>query len=132
LQAQVELLQAALQRCPSWTDLELLESRLSAGHLSRESAEESEKLHETLQNRTEELDELAEINAQLQEENEELRHRLTQIEQKLDRQREVGRQIESRLAAAEGLLRESLLSLISPGDEFYEELVEQIQRFLVP
>ena len=37
---------------------------------------------------------------------------------------------EQRMRLAEGFLREALLGLLSPGDEFNEELVEQIQHFL--
>lgn len=129
LQEQIAELQAALQRCPSWTDLELLEARLQS--LSQDPAE-TEKLQEDLQNRKEELDELADINAEQQEEIDEMRLRLAKMHRQLGIQEEYSGRLEARLRQAESFLRESLLSLLSPGDEFNDELVEQIQLFLSP
>lgn len=122
--------------------------------LERQLAERSEALRlsqDELRTRHEELEELSGIVSEFQEQNEqaqqriqlltgrlhELHDQLTQAQDELQearaefsRAQEMRVEAEHRCKVGEGFLREALLSLLSPGDEFNEDLVEQIQHFL--
>jgi len=149
LRKVVEKLSQELARRPDWADLQKLEALI----LTQAPAptQEHEGLQEQLQNREEELEELASVvqefqdqvaesQAKLQEmqrarEDDQLARRqleelLNEALQKAEHLREENSLLEGRLSRAQGFLRDALLGLLSPGDEFNEELVEQIQHFL--
>lgn len=127
---EVARLSEALAARPTWADLHQLEGRL--GHNPAADLSEVEHLQEMLRTREEELEELGQVVSDFQEQNEaagaelrELTARLREAEADLEESRQ-------RQHQAEGFLREALLGLLSPGDEFNEDLVEQIQHFLAP
>ena len=145
LRQQVEAVEQALSTRPTWEDLRALESRLSAYlNPALADSEAMEQLQEQLQTKIEELEELSIIVSEFQEQNEQAQQLLSQrsqklqeVEARLERTQEqlieceqINLEAEERSRVAEGFLREALLSLLSPGDEFNEELVEQIQTFL--
>jgi chromosome segregation ATPase len=144
LKEQVEQLSAALSSRPTWDDLRSLENRMSAWMRLPADSEALMQLQEQLQTRQEELEELSGIVSEFQEQNEQAQRRLQQMtgqlqnlaeeldetRQQLELSQQQRHQAEQRTHLAEGFLREALLGLLSPGDEFNEELVEQIQHFL--
>lgn len=127
---EVTRLSEALAARPTWADLRDLENRLvqaPAAHLS-----EVEHLQEMLRTREEELEELGQVVSDFQEQNEAAADKIRELTARL---REAEADLEESRASrhlAEGFLREALLGLLSPGDEFNEDLVEQIQHFLTP
>ncbi|MBT9586970.1 hypothetical protein IV102_26750 [bacterium] len=141
----MEDLTDALHRQPGWDDLRALENRLSA-YLRPPAvdAEQFSQLQAQLKTRQEELEELSGIVSEFQEQNEQAQQRLQEMGEQLqdtqhaldDTRHRLGasqqslHEAEQRTRLAEGFLREALLGLLSPGDEFNEELVEQIQHFL--
>ena len=127
---EVARLSEALATRPTWTDLKALEGRL----VQNPSADlsEIEHLQEMLRTREEELEELGQVVSDFQEQNEAAGAELRELTARL---RETEADLEESRASqrlAEGFLREALLGLLSPGDEFNEDLVEQIQHFLTP
>lgn len=151
LRELLQVLSQELARRPSWEDLDKLEGRLRAEWSSQNPSQEQEELQEQLQNREEELEELASVVQEFQDQVAEGQLKLVEIQkareedllarsqleellnealQKAEQLTEEKSFLESRLARAQGFLRDALLGLLSPGDEFNEELVEQIQHFL--
>jgi chromosome segregation ATPase len=134
---------------PSWEDLRGLEARLKPEADAWES--EREQLRAELRLRQEELDEMATLLQDFEEQQQQAQERIKELERNSDEDRLARRQLEkllnsargklrqeelqrlessTRLNQAEAFLREALLGLLSPNDEFNEELVEQIQMFL--
>lgn len=151
LRGLLETVSRELSKRPSWEDLDKLEARLRA-ELSTPGADgEQEELQEQLQNREEELEELASVVQEFQDQVAESQVKLLEMQrareedqlarrqleellnEALQRAEQLGQEksfLEDRLVRAQGFLRDALLGLLSPGDEFNEELVEQIQHFL--
>lgn len=145
LQQQLQELREALNSRPGWDDFKDLELRLLRSSApppppASLPSQELEPLRELLQTRQEELEELSSVVSEFQEQNEQAEKELSQLRQQLSqREKEVAvlqqqleecLHVEARLERSESLLREALLGLLSPGDEYNEELVEQIQHFL--
>ncbi|MBS2038492.1 hypothetical protein JST97_26165 [bacterium] len=128
---EVARLSQALASRPDWADLKALESRLSGPAPSADPGE-IEHLQELLRTREEELEELGSVVSEFQEQNEQAYSQLRELTARLRQAQEEARQAVDRQRMAEGFLREALLGLLSPGDEFNEDLVEQIQHFLQP
>lgn len=128
---QVARLSEALAERPTWADLKALEKRLGSGSTA-EVDPEVEHLQELLRTREEELEELGIVVSEFQEQNEQAYTQLRELTMRLRQAQEETRQAIERQQMAEGFLREALLGLLSPGDEFNEDLVEQIQHFLQP
>lgn len=129
---EVARLRDALAERPSWADLKALEQRLSGDSPPLQSAEEVLELQELLRTREEELEELGLVVSEFQEQNERAHAEIQDLTRRLREALEDTVQAEIRQQMAEGFLREALLSLLAPGDEFNEDLVEQIQHFLQP
>ena len=141
LRAELEQLKALLGQCPTFADLQRLEERLE---VRKSSPDEVEGLREQLQNRSEELAELSlllEESEQRQQqfvleaeelkvEREHLENLLAETRQDLQDMEERCSELQLKVRRSEGFLRDALLGLLSPGDEFNEDLVEQIQNFL--
>jgi len=137
LAEEVARLSEALAARPTWADLQALESRMGPGPATQLSG--MQHLQEMLHTREEELEELGQVVSDFQEQNEaaadkirELTARLREAEADLEENRQDALQAQERQQLGEGFLREALLGLLSPGDEFNEDLVEQIQQFLTP
>lgn len=134
---------------PSWDDLRQLEARLKPQPDAWET--ELEQLRAELRLRQEELDEMAILLQDFEEQQQQAQERIQELERNCEEDRLARRQLEkllnsargklrqeelqriegsTRLNQAEAFLREALLGLLSPNDEFNEELVEQIQLFL--
>lgn len=127
---EVARLSEALAARPTWADLKALEGRLSGSAAPDRS--EVESLQELLRTREEELEELGLVVSEFQEQNEQAHAHIQELTRRLREAQEDTVQAEVRQQMAEGFLREALLSLLAPGDEFNEDLVEQIQHFLQP
>lgn len=153
LRAELDLLRKQLEERPTWQDLRQLEQRLQPQLVAQvpEQASELQNLREQLQNREEELEELSTLMAELQQQNgeatqdlvrlrreakeaqvdrEHLEHLLAETRQDLQEMESRCEELQLRLRRSEGFLRDALLGLLSPGDDYNEELVEQIQHFL--
>ncbi len=130
LAEEVARLRDALAARPTWADLKALEERLCANALPADA--EREDLLELLRTREEELEELGLVVSEFQEQNEQAHAQIQELTRLLHEAQENTVQAEIRQQMAEGFLREALLSLLAPGDEFNEDLVEQIQHFLQP
>lgn len=128
---EVARLNEALASRPDWSDLKALEARLR-GPAPAADPSELEHLQELLRTREEELEELGSVVSEFQEQNEQAYAQLQELTARLRQAQEEARQALDRQRMAEGFLREALLGLLSPGDEFNEDLVEQIQHFLQP
>lgn len=132
---------------PTWDDLQALETRLR----SPGQTDEVDRLQALLRTRQEELDEMASLLEDLEEQAREGAERVRELEGKCEEDRVARGELErllnsarrklrqeeqqherarQRVSQAEAFLREALLGLLSPGDEFNDELVEQIQSFL--
>jgi len=128
---EVARLSEALAARPTWADLKSLESRLS-GSPAAAPVGEVEHLQELLRTRQEELEELSLVVSEFQEQNEQANAQIQDLTRRLREAQQDTVEAETRQQMAEGFLREALLSLLAPGDEFNEDLVEQIQHFLQP
>ncbi len=128
---EVARLSEALAARPTWADLKSLESRLS-GAAAAVPESEVEHLQELLRTREEELEELGLVVSEFQEQNEQAHAQIQDLTRRLRQAQQDTVEAETRQQMAEGFLREALLSLLAPGDEFNEDLVEQIQHFLQP
>lgn len=128
---QVARLSEALADRPTWADLKALEQRMGSGSTPGVDPE-VEHLQELLRTREEELEELGIVVSEFQEQNEQAHTQLRELTTRLRQAQEETRYAIERQQMAEGFLREALLGLLSPGDEFNEDLVEQIQHFLQP
>lgn len=126
---EVARLSEALAARPTWSDLQALESRLRVG---ASETQEIVSLKELLRTREEELEELGLVVSEFQEQNEQVSAEVQQLSHRLREAQQQAVEAEMRAQLAEGFLREALLGLLSPGDEFNEDLVEQIQHFLQP
>lgn len=148
LRHQMQLLREELSQRPRWEDLHQLERRffeLLENHSSQSDAKDRLRLRE------EELEEMASVAQEFQDQLAAAQTRLLQLEQSSQEDRLARKQLtelldssriqlvqmetdnqilHNRLERAQGFLRDALLGLLSPGDEFNEELVEQIQHFL--
>jgi hypothetical protein len=132
---QVARLSEALAARPTWADLKALEMRLGSGPTQEVDPAvnaQVEHLQELLRTREEELEELGGVVSEFQEQNEKAYTQLRELTARLRQAQEEAHQAIERQRLAEGFLREALLGLLSPGDEFNEDLVEQIQHFLQP
>ena len=128
---EVARLSEALAARPTWADLNSLEKRLSGGAVVGTDGE-VEHLQELLRTRQEELEELGLVVSEFQEQNEQAHAQIQELTRRLREAQQDTVEAETRQQIAEGFLREALLSLLAPGDEFNEDLVEQIQHFLQP
>lgn len=128
---EVARLSEALSSRPTWSDLKALESRLKEGGTTERDSE-VEHLNELLRTRQEELEELGLVVSEFQEQNELAHAQIQDLTRRLREAQLETVEAETRQQIAEGFLREALLSLLAPGDEFNEDLVEQIQHFLQP
>jgi len=128
---EVARLSETLAARPTWSDLKELESRLSQGGSDQTDGQVAH-LQELLRTRQEELEELGLVVSEFQEQNELAHAQIQDLTRRLREAQQVAVEAETRQQIAEGFLREALLSLLSPGDEFNEDLVEQIQHFLQP
>ncbi|MBN9417501.1 MAG: hypothetical protein J0I12_18780 [Candidatus Eremiobacteraeota bacterium] len=128
---EVARLSEALAARPTWSDLKELEARLQSVQPAL-SGDEAESLRELLRTREEELEELGLVVSEFQEQNEKAFSQIQELNQRLLEAQAHSVESETRAQMAEGFLREALLSLLAPGDEFNEDLVEQIQHFLQP
>ena len=128
---EVARLSEALATRPTWSDLKELEARLQSLQPAL-PGEEAEHLRELLRTREEELEELGLVVSEFQEQNEQAYSQIQELNQRLLEAHAHSVEAETRAQMAEGFLREALLSLLAPGDEFNEDLVEQIQHFLQP
>ncbi len=126
---EVARLSEALATRPTWSDLQALEGRLQVGD---SESQEVASLKELLRTREEELEELGLVVSEFQEQNEQVSAEVQQLNRRLREAQQQAVEAEMRAQLAEGFLREALLGLLSPGDEFNEDLVEQIQHFLQP
>lgn len=128
---EVTRLREALADRPTFSDLKALESRVQGGGRPERDSE-VEHLHELLRTRQEELEELGLVVSEFQEQNEMANAQIQDLTRRLREAQLETVEAETRQQIAEGFLREALLSLLAPGDEFNEDLVEQIQHFLQP
>lgn len=128
---EVARLSEELASRPTWSDLKALELKLLGPAPAADPAE-IEHLQELLRTREEELEELGSVVSEFQEQNEQAYAQLRELTARLRQAQEEAQQALERQHLAEGFLREALLGLLSPGDEFNEDLVEQIQHFLQP
>ena len=126
---EVARLSEALAARPTWSDLQALESRLRVG---ASETQEIVSLKELLRTREEELEELGLVVSEFQEQNEQVSAEVQQLSHRLREAQQQAVEAEMRAQLAEGFLREALLGMLSTGDEFNEDLVEQIQHFLQP
>ncbi|MBX3166366.1 MAG: hypothetical protein KF760_03095 [Candidatus Eremiobacteraeota bacterium] len=129
---EVARLSQALATQPTWADLKALEERLLPGDSAPSAGSQLEDLQELLRTREEELEELGLVVSEFQEQNEQAHAQIQELTRRLREAQAETVQAEIRQQLAEGFLREALLSLLAPGDEFNEDLVEQIQHFLQP
>lgn len=109
------------------------------------------KLEKQLQSSREEAEELSGLMSDLETQLADAHKRLERMEREAEEDRMARRQLEKllhsgrhrleaeqnlrlqgqqRLHRAESLLREALLALLSPGDEFQDQLVDEVQQFL--